>query len=139
VSSQTVKRAAASMLAGSLLAGAAAAPAEAHHAYAQYDRCNKVSIEGSVESVAWENPHVVIKLATSGDTVYRIEWQNLNQLAQSGIRSQVLEPGDRLVVTGSTNKNPAIKIMTLLSEIRRTSDGWSWQDRRPAARAACQD
>lgn len=116
-------------LAGALLTSATAA--QAHHGYAQYDRCKSVSLEGTVESVAWENPHVLVMLKAGDDVVYRIEWQTLGRLAQASVYRDAVKPGDRLVVTGSINKDPAVKIMTLLTDVRRPSDGWSWRDPRP--------
>ena len=106
-------------------------PAAAHHGYSQYDRCKSVVLEGTVESVAWENPHVLVMLKASDAVVYRVEWQALWQLANTGIDHQAVEPGDRLVVTGSMNRNPDVKIMTLVTEVRRSSDAWSWRDTRP--------
>lgn len=121
----TTKRVAA-RAAGALLATGISTSAYAHHGYAQYDRCRKVSIEGVVESVAWENPHVVIMLETAEAGTYRVEWDSLLQLARTGILKPVLSPGEHLVVTGSTNRDPSTKIMTLLTGIRRAADGWSW-------------
>jgi hypothetical protein len=41
--------------------------------------------------------------------------------------------GDHLIITGSVNKNPEKKILTLLTEISRPADGWRWENpaRRP--------
>lgn len=107
-----------------------AATAVAHHSYGQYDRCKKVALEGTVESVGWQNPHVLLMLAT--DTgVYRVEWQTLTQLQQAGVEQTTLSAGDRVVVTGSINRDPETKIVTLLTEVRRPEDGWSWRNSRP--------
>lgn len=117
------------MLVGAFLAGATAV--QAHHGYAQYDRCSQVSLEGTVQSVTWEYPHVLVMLKTSGDVVYRLEWRTPTQLAQDSVYQEAVKPGDRLVVTGSVNKDPALKVMTLLREVRRPSDGWRWNNSRP--------
>jgi hypothetical protein len=73
-------------------------------------------------------------LEASDAVVYRVEWQAVWQLAKAGIDHQAVEPGDRLVVTGSMNRNPDVRIMTLVTEVRRPSDGWTWRDtqRRPS-------
>jgi Family of unknown function (DUF6152) len=115
-----------------------AATAVAHHSYGQYDRCKKISLEGTVESVAWENPHVLLMLATSAGT-YRVEWQTLTQLQRAGVVQATFNAGDRLVVTGSVNRDPETKTMTLVTEVRRPEDSWRWRDTRPpAAQCAAQ-
>jgi hypothetical protein len=99
--------------------------ARAHHGYAQYDRCAFDTIEGAIESVEWANPHIVMSVKTA-ETTYRIEWLALQQLQRAGLDSGVLKVGDRLLITGSKNRNPELNVMTLLTEISRPSDGWRW-------------
>jgi hypothetical protein len=101
-------------------------PAHAHHSYAQFDRCTSVALEGEIMSVEWVNPHIRIDLKTSDVPSYFIEWFSLGQLQQAGIEAETLKAGDRVVVTGSAMRDPAVKLLSLLSEIRRPSDGWSW-------------
>jgi hypothetical protein len=109
-----------------LLAFTAGGSAGAHHSYAQFDRCQSVSIEGEIERVSWANPHVVITLRADDSQTYRIEWFDLQGLARAGIATGTLQPGDRVVVTGSESRDTERKIVTLLTEVRRAGDGWSW-------------
>lgn len=102
-------------------------PAAAHHGYAQYDRCTNVTLEGEIASVEWVNPHIVIDLATTDAKRYRVEWFTLAQLGQANIRTGTLKPGDHVLITGKTLRDPSQRVMSLLSEIRRPSDGWSWE------------
>ena len=110
---------------------ASSAPAHAHHNYALYDRCNSVSLEGEIASIEWTNPHVLIDLRT-GDATYRIEWAALPQLAQAHVSTDALKVGDHVVIIGSVMRDPEQKVMSLVSEIRRPSDGWSYARQRPS-------
>jgi hypothetical protein len=100
--------------------------APAHHSYAQFDRCNAVSLEGDVQNVEWANPHIVIDLKTADATTYRVEWFNLQQLQSAGLAPETLKTGDHVVITGNAWRDPNVKLVSLVSEIRRPSDGWSW-------------
>jgi uncharacterized protein DUF6152 len=100
--------------------------APAHHSYAQFDRCHPVALEGDIQNVAWANPHIVIDLRTVDETSYRVEWFNLQQLQNAGLATETLKTGDHVVITGAATRDPALRLVSLVSEIRRTSDGWSW-------------
>ena len=118
-------------------------PAQAHHAYGLFfDLCTSVAIEGQVDNVQWKDPHVWIALTMADGTAYRAEWTSLRGLTNRGITTDALKAGDRVVVTGSPPKDPAsirdpavralmpdpaIKVVSALSEIRRARDGWSWR------------
>ncbi|MBN1238313.1 MAG: hypothetical protein JXB36_07410 [Gammaproteobacteria bacterium] len=119
-------------------AAAVAVPAgsSAHHSYAQYDRCRRVTLEGEIEGVTWANPHVVIALRTDDATRYVVEWASLQQLRRMDVPEKLLE-GDRIAVTGSPNRDPDKKIVTLLTEIRRVGDDWSWSRARPIDPKSC--
>src|SRR5204862_6873683 len=54
--------------------------ADAHHSYVAYVEDQTVSIEGTIESVRFANPHVLVTIRTDASEVYTIEWQNLVQL-----------------------------------------------------------
>jgi hypothetical protein len=104
----------------------ASGAASAHHSYTQYDRCKPTSIEGEIESIVWTNPHVLLNVRTTEAGAYRVEWWDLLRLERNGFPKGVLQAGDRVVITGSVNRDPTVKIITLLTEVRRPSDGWSW-------------
>jgi hypothetical protein len=105
----------------------ALSPAHAHHSYAQFDRCKSVALEGEITSVEWVNPHIMIKLKTQDVPSYRVEWFSLGQLEAAGIAADTLKTGDHVVVLGNAMRDPELKVLSLLSEIRRPSDGWSWK------------
>jgi hypothetical protein len=101
-----------------------------HHSYGDYDRNSPVALEGAVKQVLWANPHVVLTLDSESKGEYRVEWLALTQLARQGLDTSPMRPGDRVVITGSVNRNPERRILTLVREIRRQSDGWRWIDAR---------
>jgi len=105
--------------------------AHAHHSYAAFDRCTPVTLEGEIDSVEWVNPHIRIRLRTQYVASYFVEWFSLAQLQQAGIAAETLKPGDRVVVTGNPMRDPNTKVLSLLTEIRRPSDGWSWMRTTP--------
>jgi hypothetical protein len=96
-----------------------------HHGYNEYDRNSAVTLEGTLQRVLWVNPHVVLTLETqNGD--YAVEWGAVSQLSRQGISAVPMKAGDHLVITGSINRNPEKRILTLLREINRPADGWRW-------------
>jgi hypothetical protein len=108
--------------------------ARAHHSYAAFDRCTPLSLEGEIDSVDWVNPHIRIHLRTKDVPSYFVEWFSLIQLEQAGIAAETLKRGDRVVVTGNPMRDESKKVLSLLTEIRRPSDGWSWMRPTPRER-----
>lgn len=115
---------------GALAALAACGSGYAHHSYAQYDRCQSITVEGEIERVDWANPHVVVSLRLDDSTSYRVEWLAVSRLDSAGV-SRALYVGDRVAVTGSRNRDPDVRVMTLITEIDRPRDDWRWH-RSPA-------
>src|SRR5256885_2373871 len=103
----------------------AAASLSAHHSYAVFDREHPVSIEGVVERVVFANPHVILAVR-AGDVTYSVEWGNLNQMVRTNVASTTLVAGDRVIVTGSAPRDPADHRLSIITDIRRPSDGWHW-------------
>jgi hypothetical protein len=81
--------------------------------------------------VLWANPHVVITLETEDSGTYVVEWRDLRRLTREGIADGSLKAGERIVVTGSRHRNPDRNVVTLLTEVRRIGDDWTWS--RPAS------
>jgi len=98
----------------------------AHHSHGDYDRNPPVTLEGIVKRVQWGNPHVVLTLESQTKGEYSIEWAAVFTLARQGIDTAPVKVGDHLLITGSINRNPEKRILTLLQEIRRPEDGWHW-------------
>ncbi len=66
----------------------------------------------------------------SDGAIHGVEWLDMRRLARAGIHEGALEPGERIRVTGSANRDPEVATMTLVTAIRHASDGWQWS--RPA-------
>jgi hypothetical protein len=103
------------------------AAASAHHSYGAYFEDQTVSIEGTVESIHFANPHVTFNLRTDAGDVYTAEWQNLIQLRHGNVGPTTLKAGDRVIVVASPPRDPSSRKITLLREIRRPADGWLWR------------
>jgi hypothetical protein len=117
-----------------LAATFALSQAQAHHSYAAFDQCTPLSLEGEIDSVEWVNPHIRIHLRTKDVPSYFVEWFSLIQLERAGLKADTLKPGDRVVVTGNPLRDESKKVLSLLTEIRRPSDGWTWMRTTPRDR-----
>jgi len=87
-----------------------AAPALAHHSFAaEYDSSKTVSIKGTVNRVAWVNPHAYIYIDvkdTNGKvTTWAFESLSPNALARQGWNSKSLKPGEEVTVDGYMAKD----------------------------------
>lgn len=101
--------------------------ADAHHSYAAYAEEQTVTMEGTIESVRFANPHVLVTLRTAASEVYTIEWQNIVQLRHGNVGPTTLNAGDRIVVIASPSRDPQAHMLSLVREIRRPADGWLWR------------
>ena len=113
-------------LAFALIAGGLSTPAGAHHSYAQFDRCHPFTVEGRIERVTWENPHVEIALRADDGMMYRVVWLNLQQLKRDGVARDELKVGDRVQVSGAKQPEDKLRVLSLVTAIQRPSDGWQW-------------
>ena len=122
----------------------AASSAHAHHSHGLfYDICTSVTIDGTIDSIQWKNPHALIDLKTNDGAVFRAEWTSLQGLTNRGIAGaaqEALRVGDRIAVTGNpmrdaaairasfpAYKEPAEKMKVIdIAQIRRANDSWSW-------------
>jgi hypothetical protein len=114
-------------LAATLVVVLAAGTAYGHHSYGAYYENQTVTIEGTIDTIRFANPHVVMTLRTDAQQVYTLEWQNLIQLRHGNVGPATLKAGDRLVVIGSPPRDSSSHTITLLREISRPSDGWRWR------------
>lgn len=104
-----------------------AGAAYGHHSYGAYFEDQTITIEGTIETIRFANPHVILMLRTDMPEVYRLEWQNLIQLRHGNVGPATLKAGDRVIVIGSPPRDPASRTITLLREISRPADGWRWR------------
>jgi hypothetical protein len=78
-------------------------PASAHHSASQYDAESIVEISGTLNEVAWQNPHVLLKVTSveaGVSTTWEIECNPINTLERAGVDRRSLRVGDRVKVAG---------------------------------------
>lgn len=102
--------------------------ARAHHAHVNYLLDQKVTVDGTLQELKYANPHVVMKIRTADGVVYTAEWQAASWLQfHAHVSLTTLRVGDHVVVTGAPSRNPVLHELASLSEVRRPSDGWTYQ------------
>jgi hypothetical protein len=107
----------------------------AHHsATATYIHGNSVKIEGTLKELIWRNPHSFIKVEAPDEKgemqTWVIEGAAPGRLAEQGLTSNRLRPGDHVIVIGLPGRI-AEDHRLLLETVERPSDGFKW--RGPAA------
>ena len=99
---------------------------DAHHSYAAFDREHPVSIEGEITQVVFANPHVVLTVRAA-DADYTVEWLSMFQLTgRYHVQKDTLAAGDHVVVTARATRDPSEHRLSIVTDVRRPSDGWSW-------------
>lgn len=90
-------------------------PLSAHHGAAEYDNTKTISLQGTVTTLQYLNPHALILFIVKDDKGQSAEWtaelQSPNLLSRRGWSRSTLKPGDQVVITGHPVKNGA-KAMT---------------------------
>jgi len=83
----------------------------AHHGTAEYDNTKTISLQGTVTSLQYLNPHALILFNVKDDKGQTTEWtaelQSPNLLSRRGWSRSTLKPGDQIIVTGRPVKNGA--------------------------------
>ena len=103
----------------------------AHHSVsATYIHGKSVKIDGKLREFVWRNPHSFMKVEApdeKGETqIWVIEGAAPAQLAEQGLTTNTLRPGDRVIVTGEPGRI-AEDHRLLLHTVERPSDGFKWQ------------
>ena len=73
----------------------------AHHSPALFDTQRSVTLEGTVRSFQWTNPHSWIQVVVpgrKGDQEWGVEMGSPEQLFRSGWRPRSVKPGDKVVL-----------------------------------------
>jgi len=107
----------------------------AHHsASATYMHGKSVKIEGTLKEFIWRNPHSFMKVQAPDEKgemqIWVIEGAAAAQLAEQGVTTNTLRPGDHVIVMGQPGRI-AEDHRLLLERVERPSDGLKWQG--PAA------
>src|SRR4051812_14773729 len=84
-------------------------PAHAHHSFVMFETTKQVTINGTVTSFEWTNPHTYIELdvkdAAGAVKHWSIELGSPSILQQSGWKFNTLKKGTELTVTLNPLKN----------------------------------
>ncbi len=115
---------------------AVAMPAAAHHSPASYDTGRRISVEGTIVSAQFRNPHGKIRLRVvdraGRETVWEAETSASNLLRRRGWVFSQVRAGSRVTLVGHPNK--AIANDIYLREIR-FADGTVFGDREGSDQA----
>ena len=83
--------------------------AAAHHSRSHFSD-EKITIEGTIESYDWKNPHVYFTVRVADvqndSRTWTIETHNTLNLSRHGWTGESLKPGDTVIVNGSPDRNP---------------------------------
>ena len=101
-----MKTAGAKWMAGAALGAAlsvgAAGTALAHHSFAMFDQSRQVTLNGTVKSFQWTNPHAWIEVAVpdakGAEQVWSVELNSPNNLVRQGWKRTAMKPGDKVTV-----------------------------------------
>lgn len=81
--------------------------AHAHHSFAEYDQKKTIEVTGTLTDVAWQNPHVRLKVqSTEGGRVvtWDIECHSVGILSRSNVNAKALKVGDKVTVAGNPSR-----------------------------------
>ena len=102
----------------------------AHHSIsAIYDGSARVDLDGVVKAFRLVNPHPWVEMTVSdgaGRTrTWKLEMDNLWELTAVGVTADTLQPGDRIVVTGSPARDRSSSLY--VRQLDRPADGFRYE------------
>jgi Family of unknown function (DUF6152) len=117
-------------MASLVLAAFCAASASAHHAIAAvYDSSQPVTLEGSVTAFHYVNPHPFVEIQVLGadgrTETWRLEFDNLRELAAVGMSVETFKVGDSVTVTGSRARDKSRA--AYVRRLERQADGFLYE------------
>jgi hypothetical protein len=117
-----------------VMVAAAGTSMQAHHSFAaHYFESESVTIDGHVQEFQYRNPHawllVSVRMPEGHMQTYSAEWANPRRLGSQGVTERSLQPGERVIVTGSPGRVPE-EYKIHLKGLRRPADGWTWGNGR---------
>jgi hypothetical protein len=85
------------------------APAFAHHSFAMYDHTRTVTLEGTVKTYQWTNPHGYVELSVSdakgAPHSYSLECTSINMMTRLGWTRNTIKPGDKIKAEFAPNRS----------------------------------
>lgn len=101
---------------GVAAAALAARGALAHHSPARYDMQSRRTVEGTVASYEWGNPHVYLSVRENvGGRVWIVEAYPSTAMKQYGWAKDTFAAGERVVVVGNPGRNATSSTLFLRS------------------------
>jgi hypothetical protein len=96
-------------------------PASAHHSWARYDGDNVITITGSIKSIEWASPHVVVHFTVPADnaaaTAWTMEMDPPTLLNRYGLRHDTLKTGMQVKLTGVPARSGAPMMRAVTIEV----------------------
>lgn len=103
--------------------------AAAHHSFAAYDMERTVTVDGTIESYEWQNPHVELTVRDAEGVLWLIETDAPATMTRSRWSRDTFAPGDPVSVRLNPNRDVAVTTGLLL-----TVRGANWVSRGSVAR-----
>ena len=104
-----------------LVAALGSLPASAHHSWSRYDGDHVITVEGSITSIEWASPHVVVQFAVPSEgakpTPWTMEMDPPTLLNRYGLRHDTLKPGMQVKLTGVRAKSGAPMMRAVTIEV----------------------
>ena len=80
----------------------ASGAALAHHSFAMFDMTKSVTLQGTIKTFKWSNPHAWIEINVpkegSADEMWSVELTSPNNLMRVGWKRTSLKPGDKVTI-----------------------------------------
>jgi hypothetical protein len=85
-------------------------PAAAHHSTSMYDKAHPMTVQGTVKSLQWRNPHVTFEVVTDAKpnepaVIWMVEGSTPGVMTRSGWTKRSMNPGDKVQVLLSPLRN----------------------------------
>jgi hypothetical protein len=118
------------VVASLVVAALSAAGAFAHHAIsAVYDSAQPVTVAGAVTAFHYVNPHPFVEIQVLGADgraeTWRLEFDNLRELAAVGMSVETFKVGDSVTVTGSRARDKSRA--AYVRRLERQADGFLYE------------
>lgn len=83
---------------------AISAPALAHHGWSSYEETKPITLNGSLTSVAWANPHGTATMRWKGQQ-WDVILAPVSRMTARGLSESEIAPGQRIAMTGYARRD----------------------------------
>lgn len=84
----------------------AAGPVAAHHGWSGYDATRLITLDGTVQSFDYDNPHAQLVLRTADKTL-RVVLAPPSRMSRRGLAADAIQPDQAVSVQGYPNREEA--------------------------------